>query len=216
MKFLLQRRELIAVDKPAGVTVIPGREGATGISLREQLQAELGRTVWVVHRIDRDTSGIVLFALDAQTHRHLSMAFEAGRVKKRYAAMVRGVIAQPLDLQQPLIAGRKGKMRVPFPEEDGGKETRTLIRPIEALREATLVDAEPLTGRTHQIRVQLAAAGHPLLVDHQYGSKEPVAGLTRTPLHAKSVELQLVDGESVRIESPLPEDMVAAIAALRS
>lgn len=211
MRLLLERPDLVAVDKPPGVTVIPGRAGPDGTSLRELLELQLKRPVWVVHRIDRDTSGVVVFALDAATHRTLSMAFEAGQVKKQYVALVKGSIAAPMDLTTPLVPARKSRMR-PARAGEVGKDARTLVRPIEQLRDATLVEVEPLTGRTHQIRVHLAHAGHPLLFDHQYGESAPIAGLTRTPLHAARLELM---SPQLSASAPLPTDMQGALAQLR-
>ncbi|HZA13972.1 MAG TPA: RluA family pseudouridine synthase [Myxococcaceae bacterium] len=221
-------RAYVAVDKPAGVTVIPGRGDERTPSLAEQLERELGARVWIVHRLDRDTSGVLLFALDAASHRTLSMAFEAGRVEKRYVALVRGDVREPLDLSTHLAPARRGRMRPVRPGEEG-KPARTLVRPLERFGgRATLLEAQPLTGRTHQIRVQLLAAGHPLLVDHQYGHKAPIrerdvggAGeavlLARTPLHAAHVRLAQLPGiEDAEIESPLPEDMRRTISFLRT
>jgi RluA family pseudouridine synthase len=205
LALLLQRGELVAVDKPAGLNVIPGRDGK-GPNARELLQAQLKRAVWVVHRLDRDTSGVLLFALDAATHRSVSMAFEAGEVKKRYLALVEGRVEGPLDLQFPLESGRKGRMRV----GPNGKASRTLVEPLERFEHATLVAAEPLTGRTHQIRVHLSHAGHPLLFDHQYRHTEQSALIARTPLHA--ARLQWKD---LIVESPLPKDFEVALQSLR-
>jgi RluA family pseudouridine synthase len=204
-RLLLQQPDLIALDKPAGLAVIPGR--VPGPDARSLVQQQLGKPVWVVHRLDRDTSGVLLFALDAKTHREASMAFEAGEVKKRYLALVEGRVTAPLDLAFPLEPGRKGRVRV----GPKGKEARTLVRPIEMFANATLVEAEPLTGRTHQIRVHLSHAGHPLLFDHQYqhGTQSTLIG--RTPLHAARLEWK-----GLTVESPLPEDFEAALAALRS
>jgi tRNA pseudouridine32 synthase/23S rRNA pseudouridine746 synthase/23S rRNA pseudouridine955/2504/2580 synthase len=178
--------------------------------------------------LDRDTSGVLLFALDAASHRALSMAFEAGRVEKRYLALVRGEVREPLDLSTHLAPARRGRMRPARPGEEG-KPARTLVRPLERFGgRATLVEAQPLTGRTHQIRVQLLAAGYPLLVDHQYGHKAPIreidiggAGdapvLARTPLHAAHVRLAQLPGiEDAEIESPLPQDMRRTIELLRA
>jgi RluA family pseudouridine synthase len=221
-------RGYLAVDKPAGVTVIAGRGEERAPALAEDLERELGTRIWIVHRLDRDTSGVLLFALDPQTHRSLSMAFEAGRVEKRYLALVRGRIAEPLDLSTGLVAARRGRMRPVRPGEEG-KAARTLIRPLEQFgRLATLAEAQPLTGRTHQIRVHLLTAGHPLLVDHQYGQRLPVLEsnlggpgeevvLARTPLHAAHVRLSKIEGvEDVEIESPLPRDMARAVELLRA
>jgi RluA family pseudouridine synthase len=225
---LHRARGYLAVDKAAGVTVIPSRGQERSPSLAEQLERELGTRIWIVHRLDRDTSGVLLFALDVSSHRTLSMAFEAGRVEKRYLALVRGELREPLDLSTHLAPARRGRMRPVRPGEEG-KPARTLVRPLERFGpRATLVEAQPLTGRTHQIRVQLLAAGHPLLVDHQYGDKSPLregdlggAGdgvvLARTPLHASRVRLAQLPGiEDAEIESPLPADMSRAVELLRA
>lgn len=215
---------LVAVDKPAGMLVIPGRAGeeTEGVCVRDALTKQLGRPVMVVHRIDRDTSGVLVLALDPDSHRQASMAFEHGEVKKRYLALVQGVVRGPLDIDLPLMEARKRKMKVAL-EGMPGKESRTLVRPVETFAKATLVECEPLTGRQHQIRVHLMAKGHPLLVDHQYGRREPllekdlggqgdVIVLGRTPLHASTVELASL---GFRAEAPLPADMLAAIDWLR-
>ncbi len=188
---------LVAVNKRAGMLVIPGRAEEQGASVREALSAQLSREVWVVHRLDRDTSGVLVFALDAASHRAASMAFEAGQVKKQYVALVRGLVREPLDLQYPLVEARKRRMKIAPEGAEGAKESRTLVRPRKVFEKqnVTLVECEPLTGRQHQIRVHLMASGHSLLVDHQYGPTKQTqvtcgtATLTRTPLHAETIEL---------------------------
>lgn len=210
---------VLAVDKPAGVPVIPGRTQDGPVPLQQQLERALGKRLWVVHRLDRDTSGVLLFATTAAAHRALSMAFEAGQVRKRYLALVRGTLAAPLDVDAPLVPARRSRMRVARAGEEG-KPARTLFRPVRPLGDSTLVEAEPLTGRTHQIRVHLLSAGHPLLVDHQYGRPGPLtlpggAVLARTPLHAEALELPSLEGIRPQvIRAPLPLDMAAAVAAL--
>jgi tRNA pseudouridine32 synthase/23S rRNA pseudouridine746 synthase/23S rRNA pseudouridine955/2504/2580 synthase len=216
------------VDKPPGVTVIPGRGEERAPSLAEQLQLELGTRIWIVHRLDRDTSGVLVFALDHATHRTLSMAFEAGRVDKRYLALARGRVAEPMELSMELLPARRGRMR-PIRAGEVGKPAHTRVRPLEPFGHvATLVEAQPLTGRTHQIRVHLLAAGHPLLVDHQYGQREPVREkdlggtgeevvLARTPLHAVRIRWSnLQDVDDAEIEAPLPGDMARATELLRA
>ena len=218
----------LAIDKPAGRLVIPGRGEGEGPSLREELEAQLGRKLWVVHRLDRDTTGALLFALDAERHRSLSMAFEGGRVEKRYWALVQGRLEEPLDLEVPLHPARRGKMRPGRPGEPEAKPARTLVRPLELFAHATLVEAQPLTGRTHQIRVHLLSAGHGLLVDPQYGQPDLLRArelggegdetlLERTPLHAERVVLRGIEGvEPCEIAAPLPADMARTLDALRS
>jgi RluA family pseudouridine synthase len=213
---LFTKGGLVAVAKPPGLLVIPGRNPEDQVCARDLLSRQLGQRVWVCHRIDRDTSGVVLFATDEDAHRAASMAFEQGLVKKRYLALVEGVVSAPLDLQQALTEGRKGKMRLAFPGEEA-KESRTLVRPVETFKTASLVECEPLTGRQHQIRVHLKAAGHPLLFDHQYGRKEPLQlgdfVLERTPLHAASL---VIESLGVDVTAPLPSDLAQALVRLRS
>lgn len=209
---LASKDGLVAVAKPPGLLVIPGRNPEHQACARELLATQLGQRVWVCHRIDRDTSGVVLFATDEKAHRAASMAFEQGLAKKKYLALVEGVVAGPLDIDLPLAEGRKGKMRV----GDDGKPSRTLVRPVETFTNASLVECEPLTGRQHQIRVHLKAKGHPLLFDHQYGRKEPLPlgdfVLSRTPLHAASL---VIESLGIDVTAPLPEDLATAVAKLR-
>ncbi|RKH63388.1 RluA family pseudouridine synthase [Corallococcus aberystwythensis] len=225
-RVLFEGAGVMVVDKPAGVLVIPGREG--GPSLRDTLEAALGRKVYVVHRLDRDTSGALVFALDADVHRALSQAFEAGKVRKRYRALVEGRLEAPRMVDAPLVAGRKGRMRVARPDEPDAKPSRTRVRPVETFARSSLVEAEPLTGRTHQIRVHLLSLGHPLLVDHQYGREAPLTEgdlggqgtqevLARTPLHAARVEWPALPGVPARgVDAPLPPDMLRTLELLRA
>ncbi len=209
-------RGLVAVDKPAGLTVLPGSGERAGPCVHHILEQQLGRPVWVVHRLDRDTSGVLLFALDLKSARAASMAFEAGRVAKRYLALVEGRVEAPMDIELPLVEARQRRMRLALPGEEG-KPSRTLVRPLRVFAHATLVECEPLTGRQHQIRVHLAAKGHPLLVDHQYGRQPPWEAfpggprLERTPLHAASLKMS---EPAFAAQSPLPADLRACVEAL--
>lgn len=207
LRILLQQEGLVAVDKPPGLLVIPGRSPEDQVCAKELLSKQLGTQIWVCHRIDRDTSGVVLFATTAEAHRKASMAFEHGEAKKKYLALVEGDVRAPITIDTPMTEARKGKMRVVFPEEQGGKEARTLVKPIRSFDGGTLIECEPLTGRQHQIRVHLKSVGHPLMFDHQYGREEPVTrnGVTvsRTPLHAAELEIL-----GLEVRSPLPDDLV--------
>lgn len=217
--------DFFAVDKAPGTLVIPGRGEEQGPSLREQLEQQLKHKVFVVHRLDRDTSGVLLFARTPKAHRELSLAFEHGRIRKVYQALVDGALAQPERVEVPLAPARRGRMR---PAKGEGKQALTVVRPVETFERATFLEAEPLTGRTHQIRVHLQALGHPLLVDPQYGRPRPVTAadlggqgsqvvLSRTPLHAALLEVPKLPGIApVRLQSPLPPDMAAALALLRA
>ncbi|MGC3999040.1 MAG: RluA family pseudouridine synthase [Anaeromyxobacter sp.] len=216
---------LLAVDKPPGRLVIPGRVAGEP-SLREELEAVHGR-LWVVHRLDRGTSGVLVFARSAEAHRALNLAFERGEPRKRYLALVRGAPPDEQRLEAPIAQGRKGRMRAVEPGDPRGKPSATRVRCLERFAERpwtggalALVEALPETGRTHQIRVHLAWAGTPLAVDPDYGEAGPLAApggaaLARTPLHAARLELPHPAGGALTLEAGLPADLAAVLAELR-
>ena len=217
---------LVAVDKPPGRLVIPGR-GPPERTVLDEAQEAFGR-LWVVHRLDRGTSGVLVFARTAAAHRALCMAFEGRGVTKRYLALVRGAPPAEARLDAPIAPARRGRMRPGRPGDPRAKAAATRVRLVEALAARgtlpalALVEAEPETGRTHQIRVHLAWAGTPLAVDPDYGDPGPLADaagaplLARTPLHAASLELRHPEsGAPLRVEAPLPDDMRAVLAAAR-
>ncbi len=225
---LLEDEHLLAIDKPAGRLVIPGR-GTDEESLREELEARHGR-LFVVHRLDRGTSGVLLFARTAAAHRTLNLAFHRGEPKKRYLAIVRGAPPAEKRIDLAIAPARRGRMRPARPGDPRGKPSATTIRALESFPARgwsggalALVEALPETGRTHQIRVHLAAAGFPLAVDPDYADPGPLAGpgggvlLARTPLHASRLELRHpATGAPLAVEAPLPADMAQALEALRA
>jgi tRNA pseudouridine32 synthase/23S rRNA pseudouridine746 synthase len=217
---------VIALDKQPGQLVIPGR-GASERTLLDEAQEVFGR-LWVVHRLDRGTSGALLFARTAEAHRTLNLAFDRREVAKRYLALVRGTPPPEARIEVPVAPARRGRMRPARAGDPRAKEATTVVRLVEAfaatppLLPMALVEALPETGRTHQIRVHLAWAGTPLAVDPDYGDDGPLVDvggavlLARTPLHAASLELRHpASGEALKIEVPPPEDMARTIAVLR-
>lgn len=213
---------LLAVDKPAGRLVIPGRDGAEP-SLRAELEARFGR-LWVVHRLDRSTSGVLVLARTAAAHRALNLAFDRGEPRKRYLALVRGVPPEEQRIEVAIAPGRKGRMRPAAPDDPRGKPSATVVRRLEAFPAhplgggpLALVEALPETGRTHQIRVHLAALGAPLLGDARYGGPRRVGevAVPRVMLHAARLELpHPATGARMVFEAAPPEDFRAAEAAL--
>lgn len=177
---------VLALSKPAGQPTIPGR-GEVGRSLIAQLEAERGAKFFVVHRLDREASGLVLFAKDAETHRRLCVEFEARRAKKVYLAAVAGRMEGAGRVDAPLREFGSGRM-APSPQ---GKPSTTLWSVERVLGGATLLRVEPLTGRKHQIRAHLAFLGHPILGDPRYGpAPRPVGGVRRLMLHALSLRVE--------------------------
>lgn len=217
--------ELLAVAKPPGRIVIPGRTPEP--SLRAELEREHG-PLWVVHRLDRGTSGVLLFARTAEAHRALNLAFDAGEPEKRYLALVRGLPPEEASVDVALTKGRKGRMRPARPGEVGAKPSVTRFRRLEGWKAEglggpfALVEALPETGRTHQIRVHLLSIGTPLALDPDYGDEGPLrtrdgtAWLARTPLHAARLRLRHPAGDRfLELVAPLPEDLEAALRTLR-
>lgn len=218
--------QILVVDKPPGRLVIPGR-GAPELTIREVAEAQFGR-LWVVHRLDRGTSGVLVFGRTAEAHRALNLAFDRRELTKRYLALVRGRPPAEQEIAVAIAPARRGRMRPARPADPRGKPALTHLRLVEAFAEReglpalALVEALPETGRTHQIRVHLAYAGIPLAVDPDYGRAEPLIGpggvilLTRTPLHAASLELSHpTTGARMFLEAPFPSDMAGVMAVAR-
>ncbi len=227
---LYEDRDVLAVHKPAGVVVIPARNEEAATSLRRVLEAARGEALWVVHRIDRDTSGVVLFARNADAHRALSLAFERREVEKTYLALTRGALT-PAEgsIDVALHAARKGKMRPALPGERDSLDAHTRYRVLSSWKTTvgvvSLVELTPKTGRQHQLRVHLRAREAPLLVDPLYGRTERVtarelgvdadAAAERLTLHAASLDVPRPSGDGrLKLDAPLTDDLRALIAAL--
>lgn len=242
--FLYHDDALIALAKPAGRIVIPGRGAAAAeLTLRDEVAGALGRPVFVVHRLDRGTSGVLLFAITPEAHRALSMAFERHDVDKRYWGLCRGTLLGAGEIDRALVPIRGGKVRPARPGEAAGKPSVTGWRALERFggegpRSFTSVELRPRSGRLHQVRAHLALLGHPLAVDPDYGGAESLRArdlapsasasasapapasndivLDRVPLHAERLRFRHPgDGRSIEIVAPLPPDLARVVALLR-
>jgi tRNA pseudouridine32 synthase/23S rRNA pseudouridine746 synthase len=193
---------LIVVDKPAGMLSVPGRGEDKRDCAAARVQS-LYPEALVVHRLDMATSGLLLLARGASVQRRLSIAFARREVGKRYVAVVRGRVQAPCtDIDLPLAADwpNRPKQKVDI---DGGKPSRTRCRLLafDAGSDTSRVELEPLTGRSHQLRVHLLAIGHPIVGDTLYGA----APAARLLLHASGLSLRHpVHGEAMRFESEPP------------
>jgi RluA family pseudouridine synthase len=216
---------LVAVAKPAGEPVIAARGEPPGACVQKRLERQLRHRVFVVHRIDRDASGVVVFALDAAAHRATSLAFEHRSVDKLYLAFVAGALEPDSGrLDTPLHAARKGKTRPARAGESGSQAAVTdyATRRRWALGEhvVSMLEARPHTGRHHQIRVHLRAAEAPILFDPLYSRGRMPGVLAEAPcsrlaLHAQRIELPSADGSArLAIEAPLAPDLVDLVAWL--
>jgi 23S rRNA pseudouridine1911/1915/1917 synthase len=206
---------LIVVDKPAGVVVHPARGHRAG-TLAQALAGtaaggEEGWRAGIVHRLDRDTSGLLVVAKSDAVHRALKALLAARRITREYLALVEGrPPARTGTIDAPI--GRDRRVRTRMSTDTGeAREARTHFELERALPHTTLLRVRLETGRTHQIRVHLQAIGHPVCGDPEYG-RAGLLGLERQFLHAARLAFEHpVTGAAVDVESPLPPDLAAAL-----
>ena len=211
---------IVVVDKPAGMVTHPSKGHDEGTLVHGLLGAGIAGgddpdRPGIVHRLDRDTSGLMLVARTERAHRRLSRMMRDRDIERRYLALVHGEFPPALTVDRPIGRDPRRRTRqavVPV----GGKEAITHFRTVERLGHLTLVEARLETGRTHQVRVHLEAAGHPVVGDPLYGQGRPAHGLDRQFLHAYRLALpHPATGDEMSFESTLPDDLDAALAAAR-
>lgn len=197
--FLHRTADRIVVAKPAGIAAIPEKAGDPDC-LQARLERELGAKIRVVHRLDKEVSGAILFALNAAEHRRLNMAFEHRNVEKQYVAVAHGVVAGDAgEIDLPLREFGSGRIGV---DREKGKPCLTRWRVLERGSDRTLIEMEPFTGRRHQLRAHAYAIGHPLLGDTRYGDRTVQARFPRLFLHSARIDFPDTDGTRVVVECP--------------
>jgi RluA family pseudouridine synthase len=224
---------LLAVNKPAGLLSVPDGYDPSLPHLRGLVEPVYGR-VWVVHRLDRDTSGVLIFARTAEAHRVLSQQFEERQIEKVYHALVAGDPPwHQKTVNLPLQPNGDRRHRTVV-DRRKGKAATTKLSVLERFGVFSLLESSPQTGRTHQVRVHLAALGLPVVVDSLYGDGEGVylsqvkpkyqkkasrvekPLINRLGLHARSLRFQHPDKEEVvSIEAPYPKDFALVLKQLR-
>jgi len=213
LNLLYQDDHLLVVDKPAGLPVLPDGWTPDAPYLRRMLEAEFG-PVWVVHRLDKPTSGVMVFARDAETHRHLNGQFEQHTARKVYHAIVEGRPDWQVRSAAHKLRMDVGKKHRTVVDHTNGKNALTMFRVLNRGQDYSLIAAAPVTGRTHQVRVHAAALGHPLLADALYGAS-PSDVIARPALHAAELSfIHPASGERPLFKSPYPEDFAAALETL--
>lgn len=208
---LYDDHDILAVAKPEGLASIPTRDQGEE-SLLSRLSACVAARLYVVHRLDREASGVILFARNAAAHRHLNDQFSHGQVRKTYLALAHGHLEQESGvIDRPLREFGSGRVAVDL---ERGRPCTTQYRRRELLAACTLVEVQPLTGRRHQIRVHFYSIGHPLVGDRRYGDPVVQRGFPRLMLHAHRLEFQLPSGAQVALEAPTPESFTAVLGQL--
>ena len=209
---------LLVIDKPAGVAVHGGSGVSYGVIESLRAARPQAKVLELAHRLDRDTSGLLILAKKRSALVELHRLLREGEVKKVYVAVVKGVLDKTmLEIRAPLrkYVSAKGERRVSVGE--GGREAVTRVNALKSGRDCSVLEVRLLTGRTHQIRVHLAHAGHPILGDDKYGDfslNHALAkqGVRRLFLHARRLEFaHPISGEHVELEAKLPDDMRAFV-----
>jgi 23S rRNA pseudouridine955/2504/2580 synthase/23S rRNA pseudouridine1911/1915/1917 synthase len=232
LETLYEDDDLIIVNKPSGLLVIPDRFDASLPCLKQLLEERLQHQMYVVHRLDRDTSGVICMAKNETAHKYLSKLFQEHEVGKFYAGLVIGrVVPESGSIETPIAEHPviKGKMIA----ARKGKASLTDYRVVEQWPLYSLVQFQIHTGRTHQIRVHMQSIGHPIVCDELYGDGKPFMLsaikrkyklsdkeeterplLNRLALHAYRLIFYKEDGTEVMAEAPLPKDIAACVNQL--
>jgi 23S rRNA pseudouridine1911/1915/1917 synthase len=228
---IFENEQFVVLNKPAGLLSIPDREGKD-ISLKSMLK-EKYQDIYTVHRLDRDTSGLIVFAKDEATHKLLSQQFEDRSTKKIYTGFVLGSLQKKEgEVDAPIMEhpGKKSMMVI----HKRGKPSFTEYKVLEEFGGYSWMQFRILTGRTHQIRVHMQSLGHPIACDPVYGDGKPVyissikknyklakdaeqetPMLNRLALHAMQLEFSDESGKLYSFEAPMPKDMKALVQQLR-
>ena len=225
LSVLVEDPDFLIVDKPAGRLTVPTARGEKDTLLArtlDYLHHRFGRrpSAFVVHRLDRDTSGAVVFARTRPALHFLQELFRRHAIEREYIAIVEGRPTESGRFSAALVADRGDSRRGVARGGEPGKTAVTRYRVVERLEGASLVSVGLETGRTHQIRIHFSSAGHPVLGDRVDGRRhEPPTPATapRQMLHALRLGFPHPrTGETVRAESPIPEDIVAVLDTLRT
>ncbi len=227
---VFENDDLVALNKPSGLLSIPDRQGKE-ISLKVLLKEKYGN-IFTVHRLDKDTSGLIVFAKNEATHKHLSLQFEGRQTKKIYRGLVIGSLME-----------KKGSIDSPVAEHPAlngtmiihrnGKEALTDYEVLEDFGVYSFVEFRIHTGRTHQIRIHMKDTGHPIVCDELYGDGKPILVsslkskfklskdveeerpiLNRLALHAFQLTFANLRGDLVELEAALPKDIRATLQQL--
>jgi RluA family pseudouridine synthase len=213
MEILYEDQFLLIVNKPAGLSVLPDGWEKDSEYLVRMLEENYGR-IFIVHRLDKITSGVMVFARDAETHRVLNTQFENHEAQKTYHAIVEGNPKWEEKVARHPLRANVGHKHRTMVDDKNGKPSETRFRVIKRYPESALVEAKPMTGRTHQIRVHAYALGHPLVEDILYGARNRY-GLPHPMLHAQSLSfIHPATNERVKFSAPHPADFEEAMERL--
>lgn len=203
LSLLHQDADFLVFDKPSGLLSVPGRHPALSDSLLTRVQKEFPKAL-IVHRLDKDTSGLVLMSLNRKAHAFVAAQFEARTTRKSYVAEVWGRVADReglIDLPLAIDPDNKPRHRV---DTEHGKPAQTRFQVLRYGEKTTRLRLFPLTGRTHQLRVHMKAMGHVILGDEFYAEGEALSAANRLLLHAEELSFRHPDGSHVSFSAHVP------------
>jgi 23S rRNA pseudouridine1911/1915/1917 synthase len=209
--------DVVVIDKPAGLMVHPARQDSDVATVVDFIRSRTSdpdpERPGIAHRLDSDTSGVLVLAKTATAKAALQTEFREHRVEKTYLALVIGRLKEEAAvIRLPLARSSNDPLkRVPTP---GGKEAETTYRLVQELDGYSLIEVKPKTGRTHQIRAHMAAIGHPIAGDRRYGGVPAPRGLKRQFLHALSIRMALPSGRTELFEALLADDLTAVLESI--
>lgn len=223
-----ETEDYIVINKPPGISSLHDWSSETTIVT---MAKEYTEDPQLCHRLDKETSGILVIAKNPDAYRNLAMQFERREVEKVYHAVVEGIQdIDPVSIDRPIYTMSKGKVRIDFQQ---GKPATTLIKPGEFFKKHTLMLCKPITGRTHQIRIHLSSLEMPIVGDEMYGGKhlylssikkksfhlkqgtEELPLIKRFALHSHSIKFKNLEGNDVQFEAEYPKDFRVLVTQLR-
>ena len=207
--------QILVVNKPADLSVLPEGWEKEALHLVKMLEEMYVKKIWVVHRIDKVTSGVIVFALTAEAHRSLNIQFEKHEVGKIYHALVNGAPKWEEKVTKFPLRANVGRRHRTVVDDRNGVRSETRFKLLERYQASALVEASPMTGRTHQIRVHAYALGYPLLGDILYSAPETDV-IARPALHAYSLTFTHPEtGKRLTFQADYPNDFHEAVNLLR-
>jgi RluA family pseudouridine synthase len=213
MEIIYQDNHILVLNKPAGLSVLPEGWDPDAPYLRQMLEAEFG-TIFVVHRLDKVTSGVMVFPRTAEAHRVLNRQFELHEVEKVYQAIVEGIPPWDEHTAKHMLQTNVGRKHRTVVVRKRGKNSETEFKVLKRGQAGALIEAHPKTGRTHQIRVHLSALGFPILGDTLYGASETDL-IARPALHSYSIAFSHPDsGKHINFHANPPNDFLQTLKRL--
>ena len=211
LEILYDDENLIAINKHEGIASIKEND-TTKDSIHSLLEKKYSKKFFIVHRLDKEVSGVILFAKNAVTHKMLNKQFAGRTVKKSYLALVYGnVDKNEGSITKAIREFGSGRMGV---DEKNGKPSSTNFKILKRFKEYTLLELNPSTGRRHQLRVHLYSIGHSIVGDSRYGDKETQKNFPRIMLHAQSIKFDLRERKGIEIRCDAPKSFLDVLETI--